>query len=149
MLAFLYYLNIKIKVDTVVSHIYFDSKYNVKCKFISTFIHPATITNYFHLSCTKMPALPALYIMGKLDCKTRMHSSRMRTAACCPYLPARTARGGGVSASGLGGVCSRRGVSHHAMGQTPPPVDRTLDTRFRKYYLAPTSLQAVNILVSR
>ena len=29
--------------------------------------------------------------------------------------------------------------------ETPPPVNRILDTRFWKYYLAPTSLRAVNI----
>ena len=47
MLAFLYYLNLKIKVDTVVIHVYFDSKYDVKCKFASTFIQLVTIINLF------------------------------------------------------------------------------------------------------
>ena len=31
--------NVSIKVDTVVSDIYLDSKYHVKCKFASKFIH--------------------------------------------------------------------------------------------------------------
>ena len=68
--------------------------------------------------------------------------------ACCPYLPACTALGGVCSRGGLplvlGGVCpGREGISQHAMGQTPPPVDTILDTRFWKYYLTPTSLRAV------
>ena len=45
MLTFLYYLISKIKVVTVVSNIYFDSKYHVKCKFASKFIQLVTITN--------------------------------------------------------------------------------------------------------
>ena len=45
MLAFLYYLNLKIKVDTVVRHIYFGSKHHVKWKFAPKFIHLITITN--------------------------------------------------------------------------------------------------------
>ena len=42
-----------------------------------------------------------------------------------------------------GGVC----VPQHALRQTPlpPPVDRILDTRLWKYYLATTLLQTVNI----
>ena len=36
-----------------------------------------------------------------------------------------------------------RGVNHVT---TTPPVDRILDTRFWKYYLAPTSLRAVKML---
>ena len=47
MLAFLYYLNLKIKVDTVVIHVYFDSKFDTKCKFSSTFIQLVTIINLF------------------------------------------------------------------------------------------------------
>ena len=46
-LAFLYDLNLKIKVDTVVSQIYFDSKYHAKCKFASKFIQLVTITDLF------------------------------------------------------------------------------------------------------
>ena len=37
----------KIKKDTVVGHIYFESKYNVKCKFTSKFIQLVTITYLF------------------------------------------------------------------------------------------------------
>ena len=66
--------------------------------------------------------------------------------ACWMYLPACTVQGGvpgprGVSAWGdawsvgvwdlLGGM-----VSQHALRQTPP-VNRILDTRYWKYYLAP------------
>ena len=47
MLAFLYSLNLKIKVHTVVIYVYFDSKYDVKCKFASTFIQLVTIINLF------------------------------------------------------------------------------------------------------
>ena len=47
MLAFLYYLNLTIKVHTVVSDIYLDSKYHVKCKFASKFIQLVTITTLF------------------------------------------------------------------------------------------------------
>ena len=47
MLAFLYCLKLKIKVDTVVGYIY--SKYHAKCKFVSKFIQLVTITNLFPL----------------------------------------------------------------------------------------------------
>ena len=57
--------------------------------------------------------------------------------ACCPYLPACTARGGGVPAVG---VPARGGVP----AQVLPPVDRILDTRYWKYYLAPTSFAGGN-----
>ena len=59
---------------------------------------------------------------------TRMHSSRMRTARSSTMVgvPAR----GGVPAQG--GTCPGT-----------PPMDRIPDTRYWKYYLAPTSLQAV------
>ena len=77
-----------------------------------------------------------------------MHYSRMRTARLLPVPPSMHCSGGvcswGVSAPG--GVCSRacllpRGLS----AQTPPIMDRILDTHFWKYYLAPTSLRAVYI----
>ena len=41
---FVFYLNSKIKVDTVVRHIYLDSKYHLKCKFASTFIQLVIIS---------------------------------------------------------------------------------------------------------
>ena len=41
------------------------------------------------------------------------------------------------------GVSAQGGVSQHALRQTPPPVDRILDTHLWKYYLAATSLQTV------
>ena len=43
----LYYLNLKINVDTVVSQENFDSEYHIKCKFASKYIQPVTITNLF------------------------------------------------------------------------------------------------------
>ena len=46
-LAFLYDLNLKIKVDTVVSHIYFGSKYLVKCQSALKFMQLVTIINLF------------------------------------------------------------------------------------------------------
>ena len=58
---------------------------------------------------------------------TRMHSSRMRTARLLPVSPS-------IHCS-LGWV--------YLPGGTPPPVNRILDTRYWKYYLAPTSLRAV------
>ena len=85
--------------------------------------------------------------------KTRLHSSRMRTARALTVSPSMLCAGGGVSAPGgcllPGGVCSqgvsaRRVcvsapggcllpggcVSQHALRQTPsPPVNRILDTR--------------------
>ena len=67
-----------------------------------------------------------LYLMCSFHChqnngETRMHSSRMRTA--------RSLTMGCVPAQVL----------------PRPPVDRILDTRYWKYYLAPTSLRAVKI----
>ena len=47
MLTHMYYLNLNIKVDTVISHTYFNSKYHVKCKFASRFIQLVTITKLF------------------------------------------------------------------------------------------------------
>ena len=49
LLAFLYYLHFNMKVDTVVSYTYPDSKYHVKGKFTLAFIQLATITNLFPL----------------------------------------------------------------------------------------------------
>ena len=89
---------------------------------------------------------------------TRMHSSRMRTARFCPYLPACTAPGepawgvyqpggctcpGGVPARGvyLPGMYLPRGCT--CPGTPRPPVNRILDTHYWKYYLAPTSLRVV------
>ena len=89
--------------------------------------------------------------------KTRMHSSRMRTVRCSSRL-----LGGGVSAwlvSAQGGVCLG-GVCLGGVcpGGLPggmcipvcteannPPVDRILDTRFWKHYLAATLLRTVPI----
>ena len=59
--------------------------------------------------------------------------------ACCPYLPACTAPGGVCS----GWVSAPGGIPACNGADTPLPVDRILDTRFWKYYLAPTSLLAV------
>ena len=59
------------------------------------------------------------------------------------YLP----RGGGVHLP-RGGVCTCWGVYLPRRMHLPrysPPVNRILDTRYWKYYLAPTSLRAVKI----
>ena len=93
-----------------------------------------------------------LFVCTQFYSRTSMHSGRMRTAACYPYLPAYTAPGGsapgvclllgGLLLGGLllggcswgvylWGVCLRSGgVSKYAMGRTPPPANRILDTRF-------------------
>ena len=60
-LAFLYYLNLKIKVDAFVRHIYFDSNCHVNCKLESKFIQLVTITNLVSLK------LSTLCITGKLE----------------------------------------------------------------------------------
>ena len=86
--------------------------------------------------------------------------------ACCPYLQACTALGGclpegsvflgglpgfflgGVFWGGLllgGGLPLVPGVYPSIQWGRHPPVDRILDTRFWKYYLAPTSLRAIKI----
>ena len=86
-----------------------------------------------------------------------MHSSRMRTARLLPVRISQHALlrgvgrvsapgGGGLSAPGggviaPGSVCSRGVSAPGVSGQIPP--DRILDTRFLKYYLAPTSLRVV------
>ena len=62
MMAFLYYLNLL----SVNSHIHFDSKYYVKCKFASTCIQLVTISNSIW-SRTKMLTLPTLCITEKLE----------------------------------------------------------------------------------
>ena len=63
--------------------------------------------------------------------------------ACWPYLPACTVHCAGGGCLLLvwclllgGGACLGGLVSQHALRQTPP-VDRILDTRYWKYYLAP------------
>ena len=45
MLAFWYYLHLKIKVDTAVHRIYFDSNYHIKHKFASKFTQLVTHSN--------------------------------------------------------------------------------------------------------
>ena len=66
MLAFLFYLNLKIKVDTVISRIYFDSKCHVKS------IKVYSPSNYYQCTSiwnfTKMPALPTSWFAEKLCC---------------------------------------------------------------------------------
>ena len=47
MSVFLYCFNLEIQIDTVVSHIYYDSNYHDKCEFASKFIQLVTITNTF------------------------------------------------------------------------------------------------------
>ena len=75
-----------------------------------------------------------------------MHSSRMHTARLLPVSPSMHCGGGsapGVSAPGgvilggsaPGGMC----ISACNGADTPPSVDRILDTHFWKYYLAPTT----------
>ena len=59
MLAFLYYLNLKNKVGTVISHIHFDSKYDIKCHDYYQFISIWSFTN--------IPTLPTSFNMGQLD----------------------------------------------------------------------------------
>ena len=106
-------------------------------------------------------------IISEYTLWTSMHSSRMRTARLLPVSPSmHCSRGvsapggghvcwgyvcseGGVSAC-RGGICSHGGVCPRVSlllggGALPrhPPVDTILDTRFWKYYLAPTSLRAV------
>ena len=62
------------------------------------------------------------------DRQTRLHSSRMRTAACCPYLTTCTAPGGvGVPASGPGGSapggCLLQGVCPSMQWGSPSPTE--------------------------
>ena len=51
MLAFLYYLHLKLEVDAVVIRVYFDSKYDVKFTFALTYIQLVAITNLFTQKC--------------------------------------------------------------------------------------------------
>ena len=67
MLAFLYCLKLKIKVDTVVGYIYFDSKYHAKRKFVSKFIQLVTITNLFPLEILQKFQIPTPCITEKLE----------------------------------------------------------------------------------
>ena len=93
---------------------------------------------------------------------TRLHSSRMRIARLLPvFLRMDCAEGGGSACLWSRGVCSTgyaprgvstsgpggRGVPASGPGGCIPacngadvPVDRILDTRFWKYYLAPNFL---------
>ena len=75
-------------------------------------------------------------IPDRSQCKTRLHSSMMRTARLLPVSPSMHYSGGGVCSlgvSGPGGVWSQGGclvqggvVSQHALRQTPP-VKRMTD----------------------
>ena len=108
-----------------------------------------------------------IFVIYKKYFYTSMHSSRMRTARLLPVSPSMHC-GGGCLFWGclLWGVSAPRGVSapvgcllpgvclwlggggvYPSMqwGRHLLPVDRILDTRFWKYYLAPTSLRAVKI----
>ena len=69
MMASLYYLNLL----SVNSHIHFDSKYYVKCKFSSTFIQLVTISNSIW-SRTKMLALPTLCWYSKQEKRSQITS---------------------------------------------------------------------------
>ena len=95
--------------------------------------------------------------------QTSMHSSRTRTARLLPVSPSLHCAGGCLPwGSAPEGVCSLVGMLLGGLlsggsapgwvcfwgcipacnGQTPH-FNRILDTRYRKYYLAPTSLRAV------
>ena len=114
--------------------------------------HPVTTNTFFcvpllvvsETECKPQFLIGSLIIQWEFDFKQvwSMHYSRMRTARLLPYLPACTAPGGLLP--GGGGVCCQGGVcsGDWVSGQTPTPVYRILDTRFWKYYLAPT-LRAV------
>ena len=84
-----------------------------------------------------------------IDHKTSMHSSRMRTARFLAVSPSMHCEGGclllgvGVSAPRGGSAPGGGGSGIPACTEQTPPVNRILDTRFWKYYLAPTSLRAV------
>ena len=68
MLAFLYYLNLRIKVRTL--HVtYFGSKYPVKYKFISKFIQLGTITNLFSFEVAQKCQLSALRESSNLSAR--------------------------------------------------------------------------------
>ena len=77
-------------------------------------------------------------VSSSIASKTILYSSRMRTARLLPVSPSMHCTGR-VPASGQGGV-----YPSMQWGR-PPALNRILDTRFWKYYLAPTSLQAVII----
>ena len=65
MSAYLYYLDLEIKVDTVISHIFLDSKYLMKCKFESTFIQLGTFTNLITLEFVQKCQHIQLCVLGK------------------------------------------------------------------------------------
>ena len=109
----------------------------------------------------KIETLIAFNVKTSKLVKTRMHSSRMRTARSSSRagIPPRCGHGSpqpDLSTSPLGvgletppkpdpstfpRVWAWRPAMH--AGIPCPPVNRFLDTRFWKYYLAPTSLRAV------
>ena len=69
---------------------------------------------------------------------TRQHSSRMRTVRCSGHLP------GGGKGGGFAQGCVCPGGCIPACTEVDPlPVDRILDTRLWKYYLASTLLRTV------
>ena len=79
-------------------------------------------------------------------CRKSFKTSRMRITRLLPVSPSMHWSGGGGEGVCQGRGCLPRGVS--AQGgvcpDTPPRgQNRILDTRFWKYYLAPTSLRAV------
>ena len=82
-----------------------------------------------------------------LNHKTRMHSSRMRTTHLLTV--SRSAQWGiclGVVC--LGGASAQGDVCPMACWDTPPPVDRILDTRLWKHYHPATTVPGGNYMAS-
>ena len=86
MLAFLYCFNLKLKVDTVVCHIYFYSKCHVKSKFTSKFIQLAT--NLFPLEVLQKCQHCQLCVLreksnGKIGHVWYLHQERVKWVRKC------------------------------------------------------------------
>ena len=68
MLVLLCCLNLEIKVDTVVSRVYFDPNYHEKCEFVSKFIQLVIVTNLFPFEVVqKFQHCQLCVSKGKLD----------------------------------------------------------------------------------
>ena len=117
----------------------------------ATYMHPTSIktfkveTSDFFLN-ENQPEFGRSFTSDGIKFLTRLHSSRMHTTRLLTVSSSIHCAGGVLCQGGSalsggsalpGEVSLPRGVvSQHAMGQNPP-VNRILDTRLRKYYLAP------------
>ena len=105
-----------------------------------TIVHSEHSENRKHKNRQNTTAIHPVVLRRWNLCKTRMHSSRMRTV--CLLTVSRSTGGGCLP--GDGGVCS--GVSVWG-GCLPPLVNRMTDRQVQRHYLPATSFAGGNNLL--